>query len=139
MSVEDSGIAQIRVSLVITEYSDYPEELSERLGVKPTKTWRTGEPRAPGAWVVHKSNGWKLESPGTATAEPFEEQLSTLLAVLEQAAAVLRAVAQDACVRVYARFDDRGTFSGIKLNPAMMEALCRIGATLELDVGSADE
>lgn len=73
---------------------DFEEDFSvitESLGLAPSESWRKGDPSPQKSIRTHTR--WSLRSPSAATAS-FEEQIRTLLSLLETRATQVRDIAQ---------------------------------------------
>ena len=68
-----------------------PAEVTARLGVAPTHTWRTGNPTRYGdrRW---QCSGWKLETPKGADPLDLDKSVTAIVAQLEDRTAAIVAV-----------------------------------------------
>lgn len=52
--------SEIKARLTIADFECSPEEITQILGIRPTKTWLRGEPVTSRIKNVYKENGWTL-------------------------------------------------------------------------------
>ena len=69
---------EVKVHLSITHFECFPDEITQILGITPTRTWQRGTPIPKSKGGVRKVNGWSLESPLDSTRSP-EEQVDAIL------------------------------------------------------------
>ncbi|MFX0206720.1 MAG: DUF4279 domain-containing protein [Candidatus Hodarchaeota archaeon] len=72
-------------TFVYLEASDFegdPIEITQVIGIEPTKNWKKGIPAAPNSIYTCRQSGWRLYS-SLPLSEPLEEHLDNLLAKLE--------------------------------------------------------
>lgn len=56
------GVTKIRVGFLISGHGLEPEEVTARLGLQPTATWRRGQPRMAVSARTHDSDGWVIRT-----------------------------------------------------------------------------
>src|SRR5690242_8000825 len=125
------------VTLVVTSEGLRPDEVSERLGLEPSRTWvKTEGHKAPGgpAPFCPARGGWTLFQPEALRDRPWEDQLLYWLELLETRADAIRSVealegnvtlhclvASDDAVRLF-------------LQPVVVQRLAKLGIGLELNM-----
>jgi hypothetical protein len=72
---------EIRVTLKITDFECSPEEISNLLGIKPTKQWERGDVIDLRVTRRRGNNGWMLAS-GLSTESSVQQQIKVLLEIL---------------------------------------------------------
>ena len=75
--------SEIKAKLKIADFECSPEEITEILGICPTKIWRNGEKVHPRAKNVYKSNGWMLASPCDPVNSSVDQQIEPLLSIIK--------------------------------------------------------
>lgn len=56
---EDQETRPSRIRAYYGLWGDFdPDEVTSRIGLAPTQTWRRGDPRAPGSSLVHGTDLW---------------------------------------------------------------------------------
>lgn len=91
---------EVDLSFCIWEFEDVsPDEISVLLGIKPFKTYLKGERKNPNFKGLSKQNGWILK-PSTKKFSSFEDQLHSLLDILELKAELIKPI----CERYYCEF-----------------------------------
>lgn len=112
--------------------------MARALGVSPDKSWRTGEPRAPGAALLHKRNGLHVSS-GCKQETELEEHLLQLGALLGgvsgRIAEAARELDLDTLVAFAVYYDPEiDSTPAIEVSPATMDAFTRCRAGLSVDL-----
>jgi hypothetical protein len=82
---------EIAVYFGVFEFGQDPQVVTTLMRRDPTRAWRKGEPYGERGGIRTHSR-WELRSPSVSTA-PLEEQLDSLLSILEQSPAEVRSVA----------------------------------------------
>lgn len=73
---------RISVDLRIADFECSPEELTNIIGISPTRTWRQGDLVTPRTAHRYKENGWELSS-GVSQHESFDNHVNALLDIIE--------------------------------------------------------
>lgn len=74
--------AEIKLRLVITDFSCAPALISELLSIEPSRTWLEGDLVVSQGTRRHKENGWLLEFLQHEAGETPSQLLDRLLAVV---------------------------------------------------------
>lgn len=74
--------SEIKARLTVAEFECSPEEVTNLLGICPTKTWLCGETVTPRAKNVHKSNGCILISPRDPVNSTVDVQVDSLISII---------------------------------------------------------
>jgi len=69
---------EIKINLVFFDFSMSPDDLSQKLGINATSTWRKGD-QGITVPIRKKTNGWELSS-GLDKSTDFEKHIDALLA-----------------------------------------------------------
>ncbi len=125
---------EVKVRLVITDFSQDPAAISDILGIIPHSVWRVGEPFTPQQRQTHKENGWVFLAPG-APHVPMEQQLEALLQIIEPKLAAFEKLPQQSevelsCV-VYEYGEDNRPC--IEFSTKAVKLLARINALINID------
>jgi Domain of unknown function (DUF4279) len=127
----DETYPELYVTLELASPDIPPSEITERLGLQPTKAWRAGDADAP--LPRHRENVWILRLPARPAID-FADLVEELLLELDPSRVELVALAQDP--RTSARLKCVGYMTSIV--PAIYfenELLARISALrVDLDV-----
>jgi hypothetical protein len=111
-----------------------PDQITDRLGIRPSRAWLRGDLNVGGVPLRH--NGWELHSDIPATL-PAEEHLENLLARLTPISAALASLQQDPEVVSVALWLKRAGDNwnpGLSLSPGQVEALATLRTGLEVDI-----
>lgn len=124
-------LPRITVEFVVSGFDCAPEEISDGLGVAPTKTWRRGDLiRAPD--IRKKSNGWCLASP-LEEHWALEPHLRWLVTHLPSHADVgLGSDGRTADVSCGIEMADRAPSLFVPRD--VMERFAQLGADLDIDI-----
>lgn len=121
------------------EFDCDPTEITEMIGIVPTKIWRKGEPVSTlSPRHLHKENGWQL-SVASDDAWDYGEQLDTLLAMMqpriEEFAVVSNQYYCELCwVVEHYRSPEDYRFPNPHITKDQLRVLSHIGATIGFDV-----
>jgi len=128
---------EIIVDLNITDFTCDPRELTEALGVQPTRAWRKGELKNPRAIVRHEENGWELSS-GAGSHKSFEQHTEALLGIIEPALDKFTEVCNryDTRLLVVASmyYDNEERLPWLGFNRRAMRIFTQIGAAVDFDL-----
>jgi Domain of unknown function (DUF4279) len=80
----ESKQATVKVSLVIKGFSCAPEEVTEIIGVDPTRTWLRGDRISALATNLRHENGWELKG-SLGDGNPLDVQVLAMLRLLAPA------------------------------------------------------
>lgn len=73
---------RIRTRLIIADFECPPEEITEILGINPTKTWLKGQPVTPKAKNTRKENAWELLIDFSPENNTVDAQVESLLSII---------------------------------------------------------
>jgi hypothetical protein len=79
---KNSVDSKIKVHINITDFDVDPEEITEIIGIQPTKTRKAGDP-VPRTIIKTKMNGWLLYAPCDPFKSDLDEQVEKLLEIIE--------------------------------------------------------
>ena len=131
--------AGVRVYLLITSKTMTTAEITESVGLSPSKTHSTGEPiikKIPNR--TYKENQWIYE-PQVEVPGSVEEKLNTVLHGVEsraKAIASLKPICEVYVNVVYEGWGGDCQFGGFHFNEGIMSRLCTLGAELDFDLYS---
>lgn len=124
---------QIAASLEFWDFTMSPEDLSVRLGLDATESWKQGDPTRFVPGRRHRRNFWKLESPLPDSA-PLEDHVKALLAQIKPFKDRFREVASECVfllecsVRYYT-----GSVPSIVFDRDVVRVLSELNATIDVD------
>jgi hypothetical protein len=127
---------ETRVALRIAAVNLEPEVISQRLGLKPSKARRRGDPnigRNNRAYSDFSSGLWLLES--SLDVEPLEKKLETLISRIQPKQAEIRALGNEGLeveIIIGVFGDDRNAM--FYLSSKVVRDLGEIGINLAFDV-----
>jgi hypothetical protein len=118
-----------------------PQEISERLGVQPTRTHEKGQPRgfrrkdgSISQSIVWKDSAWHLNCP-LKNDRDMAEHIRWLLDVIEPKADVLSALSSDCTlIRFFCGFSSGNGQGGFGLDPVTLGRISKLGFDLILDL-----
>lgn len=90
---ENTTAMRVNISYCIWEYEDITaEEISDLIGISPSKVFIKGMPMGSGAKILARNNAWIFESPAVIENQmaTFDEQIAQLFKVLEGKKNILR-------------------------------------------------
>lgn len=86
---EGGPVTMLRSTFLLSADEFDPEEVTRRLGLLPTRTWRLGDP-VPGTLLRRKSTAWLIDSGKEATVDLAEQATRVLGPAFSQESAVSR-------------------------------------------------
>jgi len=134
---------QIRVYFGVFKFGQDPQIVTDLMGREPTVAWCKGEPYGEHGGVRTHSR-WELRSPAPPTG-PVEDQLNSLLELLEASAEQVRSVASEfeagicCAAKYWASFNP-----GIHLSVDALSRTSALGLSIDFDLyflsqGEVDE
>jgi hypothetical protein len=125
----------IKVRFTLTGMNIDPDEISQAIGLAPTKTWRRGEQRASSA-LCWEHDGWTLSTSEEVTLD-LETEVQKLLQYLKghtkqinRASKQLKLEAEIGC-SIYIEDDQAPR---IHLNRETLKAVNELGADIDIDI-----
>lgn len=123
---------EIKIRLSISGFSCPPEEVTQVLGLSPTKTWRRND-SIPRTIMVYKENGWRLEAPGSPYAS-VEKQCTVLMERITPRLEAFKELppgseVELSCV-IYVYHNERPSLS---FSPEVIRTLATIGGLIDID------
>jgi hypothetical protein len=122
-----------RASLRIAGEELRPEEVSDLLNLRPTKTRLRGESVSPKARLLMTQSLWLLES-GLSNDRGAPEHLNCLLDLLEPRALEIRALSGNFCVEFFCGFSSGNGQGGFTLDAVTLKRMADLGIALALDL-----
>ncbi|MGK2886969.1 MAG: DUF4279 domain-containing protein [Rhodococcus sp. (in: high G+C Gram-positive bacteria)] len=123
---------ELRVSFLICGFSIDPDQLSEKLELTPSRTWRKGDLSNARTGRTYSENSWVLE-PKNMDAASMDEQAAELLEQLLPLKDAIRSVdgaESQLTVVVYAR----EFVPEIHLSASVLAGLASLGCSLDVDL-----
>ncbi len=133
------GKNEISFSFCIWDFNDIShDEISELLGVKPSKVYIKGERKNPKVNALAKKNGWILDPPGCDNYSSFEDQMNSLLDVIESKIEAFRII----CKKYYCEFscglyiyvDNDESTPWVHLNSRYNNLIRELNIELDVDI-----
>lgn len=132
--------ARLEVSFNITGFKCTPEEVTARLGVTPSRVWRTGDVIGPST-KRRKFNGWVLRS-AVETQMDLEEHVHWLLERLPQDLSGLTDISPEWQVELACSVYVHDQTPAMSLDSESLSRLTALGSGLDIDiyvVGTVDD
>lgn len=109
-----------------------PEEISERLGIAPSKVHLKGEPLS--GKRVRQVNSWEVLSPLARGEEVLDSYVEALLSLLEPCAAVIQSIAKEceagiSCVGYFYSANP-----GFHFSHRVIQRLSALGVSVDFDL-----
>jgi|ERR1051325_3506247 hypothetical protein len=120
---------RVIVSLTITTDRD-PSEVSDLVGLQPSKTWRAGDLIGSTA-RRYQQGGWQLSSPSFADVEPAVDQLLSAIAVRTDE---LRGIAREAQLQIGIVVYANAFVPAILLRADQVKTIADLGASIDVDL-----
>lgn len=132
--MEAYDIYQSFVSLNFYNFDVAPEDITKKLGIKPTETWLKGEvKRHKVGYTKFPRNTWTLRS-SVAKDRPAREHLDELLELMRPHKTTIAALAKKYPSELWlALYADRYN-PVVRLSPDLITALAEFHVTLSLDI-----
>jgi hypothetical protein len=124
---------EIRVYFGVFHFGQNPQVVTDLMGREPTVAWCKGESYGDHG-AVRTHSRWELRSPAFPSA-PVEEQLGSLLGLLEESAEQVRSVAAQfeagicCAVKYWVSFNP-----GIHLSGAAVSRAAALGLSIDFDL-----
>lgn len=122
----------MRVLFLIKEFMCDPSQLTNLLGIEPTRSWVAGEVN-PHTKAVYRTNGWMLESP-LLEPQKLDPHVDWLLARLPSDLEGLRQTVGRFSAKLYAAVYTSGDRPTLFLDSNILGQLNRLSASLDLDL-----
>lgn len=127
---------KIAAKFTLTDFECSPREITERLGISPTKTWEIGDLISPRGQREYEFNGWRLDSELHNSLD-LEEQLKALLQQLDVAWKELAKTCQqyesEFSFVIYLDNDD-GQIPAVHFSPELIAKIHQLNAAIDLDI-----
>lgn len=125
--------SRVTAHFQLTGFSGSPAEITAALAMRPTRTWRAGEPVGPGTSVPHRNNAWILDSPlrgSDDVAEHVEAVLARLRGNWPEAVRLCRQyeAQMHGVIRYYGE-----AVPPISFSAETLRQLAELGALLDVD------
>ncbi len=125
-------VDESRAALCIYHEDLDPEDLTRRLGLAPTKTFRRGHKAGPRS-LASPHGAWLLEVRGEAPRGP-DDVLRELLMQLAVEPTVWQDIVQTHKVRISPSLDLRAWNRGFAISPAPLKRIAQLGVELDFDI-----
>lgn len=117
----------------IWDFECSPDEITKKIGLKPSQTRVKGEPVRPGARVVHKTNLWVFEDDLDALKFP-EEHLKRLLELLKPNWDIFKSLASKYNAQVCLEGFHEEFHVDFRITPELLAQIADLNATLWVDL-----
>lgn len=124
--------ARLEVSFNITGFTCTPEEVTARLGVTPSRVWRTGDAVGSSA-IRRKFNGWLVQST-VETQMNLEEHVHWLLEHLPQDLSGLTEISPEWHAELACSVYVHDQTPAMALDSESLKRLAALGAGLDIDI-----
>ena len=133
MDTSQARKPEIRVSINVCGHIRSPQEITELLGLVPTRTTVQGEPiPVPRTILKYKRNCWILEGSSDPSC-PFENQVDALLDRVTLLADKFSELPDDLTVAVHCVVYDYERATALILSRTAIRSAARIGAGIDID------
>jgi hypothetical protein len=112
-----------------------PDEVTRRLGLEPTKSWKAGDLQVPGATIRHKVAGWRLRTPREKSFDvgphvaALVESLKPLIPRINAVQQALQLEAEFSCV-VYIKDQSPAVY----FERAVLDVVEALKAEIDIDI-----
>lgn len=122
---------------MVLGFAESSTRISEALGVVPTRTWRAGEPVAPGAANRQPTNGWLVTSPVDPVNPDPDEAVTKVLNLIPDGA--FGRLPTDADVQLSVTIYGHRERPSLYLSNRTLAMLAAIRASLDVDTYDLSE
>lgn len=125
--------SEISVYFTLTGLDCEPEEITAKIGIKPTKTWKVGDLINSRGTIRRKHNGWKLESKLEKSAE-LEEQIKSVLEQLQPSWQPLREICTQYDAEINCVIYTIKQIPAIHFDREIIEKVNQLNAAIDVDL-----
>lgn len=127
--------SQLRIDLLGPDFE--PDVITEGLGIRPTQSWVTGDPRAPRAIVKHEQCGWAIKV-YLESSELLNDRLCSLLEPIYSVRHAVVQLCRDYSISVEVAVTiivvETDPVPGMVLSNKNLRMMSELGAELEIDI-----
>jgi hypothetical protein len=123
---------KVFVRFLITDFNVKPSEITDLVGIAPTKTWEEGDLKFSKGTIKYKSNGWELyiSDSDVLHVEILLKRLIFLLLPYQKQIALLENVTKVISIIVYSN----NQMPSLSYDRECLEFIVAIKATLDQDI-----
>jgi Domain of unknown function (DUF4279) len=129
----NAGDFEIKTKLVVLGYECPAEQISQILGVAPSKAWLRGERILEEAQNVYAESGWELKSPADPRSTTVEDSIRRLIESLPDPAA-FRTLPQGCEIQLTSTIYAYRERPFVYLPAELILRIAAIGASLDVDI-----
>jgi hypothetical protein len=129
----DGSYPDIWVYLFVRRFDCSPDDITELLGIAPTKTWRVGEKIYETGTITRKDNGWQLGPIRKSRSESVESQVTALMGTVGSAAERFSRLPPESAVVLFCAVYMTSA-PAVGFTAEQVAFLSRIGAAIEFDL-----
>ncbi len=126
---------KIFVAFMLMGFESAPEEITEKVGITPSETWKTGDFVTKKSVMRHQSNGWQLNSQLEKTAE-LEDHIQSVLEQLKPSWQSFIEISIDCYVEIscaiYLYSDNQ--LPAIHFNKEIVQQIAELNADIDIDL-----
>jgi len=126
---------KIFVAFQLIDFECDPEEITARVGITPTETWRIGDFVTKKRAMRHESNGWQLDSQLEKTAE-LNAHIESILEQLKPSWQLFREISIECYVEIscaiYLYSDN--LLPAIHFNKEIVQQFAELNADIDIDL-----
>jgi hypothetical protein len=126
-------VNEMQVSIKIHDFECDASQISDILGVQSTHIWKKGEPRGPGATILHESNCW-MHKITKYDVIYVGEMIDELVGIFEDKVENFKQLPKECYIEIaIIGFFKRGMPS-IAFNKRAIDFIHKIGADIDFDL-----
>jgi hypothetical protein len=115
-------------------FEEDPGEMTRRMGIEPTKSWRPGERTHGDKGVVLKENVWRLELPSKQEGAPdLDSPITALLDVLEPCSQIIRTLPASVTRMISCAVYDETRRVTLSVASETIRRMAFLGCSLQVD------
>ena len=131
----EESAPKLKVRLLITSDSLTPDEISEGVGLYPTRHWFKGQPVCPGASKTYEHNGWVLAAEGSGVAVSAENLTEKLLQSIDVSKMLeFKSAHQKVEFELSIVVHVSASAPAVSLSPYQVRVLASLNADIDIDI-----
>lgn len=129
-----SKSSEIKLRLIVSDFSCEPEEITKTLGLTPDQTWKKGDPVHEKAVNQHKENGWLVVSPFGTMNQQLGDKLALMVEFLSPRLKLFTRLPPEAQIGISCVVYGYNGIPEISFSEEVVKFVGSLGAYIDVDV-----